>query len=108
MSSINLNEVTYIVIDGYVHLDNEGKKGLGVMVFDHFESKILVIGVAKSSFLTNQELVTPVYRGKSKKALYVTAVGIELKKAVSFIQKMDGPFRMPTLLQQLDTKTKEA
>ncbi len=80
---------------------------MGYYVFEYFDKKIPVIGVAKSYFFDNEKLVCSVLRGYSQKPLYVTAIGLELATATQFIIEMDGEFRMPTLLKLLDTQTKE-
>ena len=43
-----------------------------------------------------------VYRGKSKKPLFITSVGIELEQAKQHIQSMAGKDRFPLLLKQAD------
>jgi deoxyribonuclease V len=107
MQQIDLNTVDFLIVDGYVFLDSAGKKGLGYYVFEHFNKKIPIIGVAKSHFFDNDKFVLPILRGESKNPLYITAIGMELYEAADCIEKMDGSFRMPTLLKQLDTLTKE-
>ncbi len=42
----------YSVIDGYVWLDDQGKKGLGARLYDALDAQIPVIGVAKTLFAT--------------------------------------------------------
>ncbi|NMM47646.1 endonuclease V [Marinigracilibium pacificum] len=96
-----------IVIDGFVVLDDQNKLGLGGHLFNQLNSNIPIIGVAKSGFHGNKENVKELFRGESKKPLYITAIGIELETAFKHIKSMHGDFRMPTLLQILDTKTKE-
>ena len=107
LQQVDLEKITYIVIDGYVYLDDAGKKGLGAYVHEHYAEKIPVIGVAKTRFFQNDKWVRPILRGSSLNPLYVTAVGVELDKAAHFIASMDGDFRMPTLLKLMDTLTKE-
>ena len=41
-------------------------------------------------------------RGKSQTPLFITAAGIDVHTAASFIQSMHGKFRIPTLLKQVD------
>jgi len=89
-----------IIVDGYVFLDS-GKKGLGAHLYDALKHKIPVIGVAKNAFKDINE-DTFVYRGESKKPLYVTSVGIANDEAKAFIQKMHGKYRFPTLLKMVD------
>lgn len=107
MKSIDLTQVQYIIVDGYVYLDDTGKKGLGYYVYDYYEGKIPIIGVAKSRFFENAHYVRPILRGESQSPLYITAIGINLDEAAQNIKNMYGDYRMPTLLKLLDTLTKE-
>ena len=99
--------MTYMVVDGYVCLNDDDKKGLGYYVFTYFEGKIPVIGVAKTSFHQNTKNVRPILRGVSTNPLYVTSIGVNVDEAANSIQSMAGAFRMPTLLKLMDTLTKE-
>lgn len=103
----DLSKVEVIIIDGYVVLNDKGKAGLGTYLYQALKQGIPIIGVAKTSFHNNQKLVIPVLRGESKKPIYVTAIGMPLKKASSLVEQMHGDFRMPTLLTILDRHTKE-
>ena len=76
-----------IVVDGYVFLDNN-KKGLGAYLYEALDKKTPIIGVAKSAF-NNISPDTYVYRGESKKPLYITVAGIALEEAKRAILKMD-------------------
>ncbi|MEL7146525.1 MAG: endonuclease V [Bacteroidota bacterium] len=107
LGDINLTLVECIVVDGYVFLDDDLKKGLGAHLFDALQGKKPVVGLAKSSFKKCKQYSREVLRGSSSKPLYVTAVGTELDEAVDCIRQMHGDFRIPTLLQQMDSKTKE-
>jgi deoxyribonuclease V len=107
MEFVDLEMVECIVVDSYVYLDDDGKKGLGYYVYEHFEGKIPVIGVAKTSFHNNTKNVRPILRGSSLSPLYVSSIGIDLDLAAQHVVSMAGEFRMPTLLKLLDTLTKE-
>ncbi|MCK4823333.1 endonuclease V [bacterium] len=90
-----------IVIDGFVYLDGVSKPGLGKYLYDALEGKVEIIGVAKKPF----KGIAPeceVYRGNSKKPLYVTSEGIDTEQAIKFIKSMHGKFRIPTLLKKVD------
>jgi deoxyribonuclease V len=78
---------------------------LGWHLFDALESKIPVIGVAKSRF--EGAPAHEVYRGASRRPLYVTAAGMTLAKAAANIQAMHGAHRIPTLLQRVDRLARE-
>ncbi|MBL3658111.1 endonuclease V [Fulvivirga sp. 2943] len=97
-----------IIIDGYVTLTDKGKPGLGAHLYQSLDPKVPIIGVAKSGFHENSKLVRELHRGESKNPLYITAAGMSADEAYDNIKKMDGPYRMPTLLKLLDKKTREA
>ena len=107
LSQIDLANITTIIVDGFVFLDDDGKKGLGAHLYDELKAKIPVIGVAKRDFATINKLRKEVYRGESKSPLFVTAIGMELDVAAQRIQHMQGDFRMPALLKQLDQETRK-
>ncbi len=107
LKELDLDAIDCIVVDGFVYLDDDFRLGLGGHLYENLTVKTPVIGVAKSNFLKNKNCSEELFRGESIKPLYITAAGIELPDAVKHIELMHGDFRMPTLLQQLDTKTKE-
>ncbi len=107
MEFVDLEMVEYIIVDSYVYLDDADKKGLGYYVFEHFDGKIPVIGVAKTAFHDNTKNVRPILRGSSAVPLFVTSIGVDVAVAAQYVQSMFGEFRMPTLLKLLDTLTKE-
>lgn len=94
-----------IVVDGFVYLDGARRPGLGKHLYDALHGKAAVIGVAKTAFLG----IGPeyeVFRGGSRKPLYVTAVGMELDYAKELIRSMHGEHRIPTLLKRVDLKSR--
>ena len=92
-----------MIVDGYVMLGN--KPGLGQHLFESFDGKIPVIGVAKSKF--EGSLGVKVFRGGSMRPLYVTSAGMEQKKASERIRMMHGIHRVPTLLKRVDLLARE-
>ena len=94
-------DLTTIIVDGYVYLGAEQKPGLGKYLWDTLDSSVPVIGVAKKPF-HNTLAYTQVFRGQSKKPLFVTAVGVEQSIAKQQILSMHGPYRIPTLLKRVD------
>ncbi len=102
----NLSNVNTIIVDGYVVLDDEGKKGLGGYLYAELEEQIPIVGVAKRSFHSLNEKVIPVLRGESKNPLFVTQLGGHLTDYAQKIAEMDGDYRIPTLLKILDVETK--
>jgi deoxyribonuclease V len=107
LDQLALTETDLIIIDGYVVLNDQGALGLGGRLYELLDPKIPVIGVAKTHFAGNDLLTRPVFRGQSEKPLYVSAVGIDLDVASSCVEKMAGPYRVPTLLKFLDQVSKQ-
>lgn len=94
--------LTVIVIDGYVWLSSDARMGLGAHLYQALGGKTIVVGVAKTAFAGSggQE---EVFRGESKRPLYVTAEGTTARVAAGWIRGMHGPHRVPTLLKRVDT-----
>jgi len=90
-----------LVIDGYVWLGASNMPGLGAHLFEALQAATAIVGVAKTRY-RNDTWSKPVYRGKSLKPLYVTAVGVETAKAAALVSSMHGKHRIPTLLQRVD------
>jgi deoxyribonuclease V len=95
------NKFEIIIIDGYVWLDAENRPGLGAHLHQALGEKIPVIGVAKSKF-KEALYAKSVLRGRSRRPLYVTAIGIEATVAAKHIENMHGRHRIPTLLKMVD------
>ncbi|WP_281950794.1 endonuclease V [Nitrosophilus kaiyonis] len=95
-----------IIIDGYVYLDGFNQKGLGAYLYDKLNRIVKIIGVAKNKyFLISNHF--ELYRGKSKKPLYITSAGIDFEKAKNIIKNMKGDFRIPNLLKRADKESKD-
>ena len=92
-----------IIVDGYVNLGP--KPGLGQHLFTALEGRIAVIGVAKSPYRGARGI--PVFRGRSKRPLYITAAGMDVEAAAANIRKMHGHHRIPTLLKLVDRLARE-
>jgi deoxyribonuclease V len=92
----------FIIVDSYVWLDNQHKKGMGAYLYQSLKEKIPVIGVAKTEFVGANEVAVPIIRGDSKVPLFITAAGVNLQWAAHQIQQMHGNFRLPTLLKEVD------
>jgi len=101
-----LDQLNAIIVDGYVYLSDDKKPGLGYYIYQCYDEKIPVFGVAKSAFHDNDAFVAKVYRSDSVKPLFVTSAGMELAVAAAHIQSIHGPYRFPYLLKLLDTHTK--
>ncbi|OUS28266.1 endonuclease V [Gammaproteobacteria bacterium 45_16_T64] len=90
-----------IVVDGFVYLDGYEEAGLGKRLYDELNGSVDIVGVAKKPFKgisTEYEL----FRGDSKKPLYVTSEGIPVDHAKASILSMHGKYREPTLLKYAD------
>jgi len=90
-----------LVIDGYVWLGANNTPGLGAHLFQALHATTPIVGVAKTRY-RNDTWSEQVYRGKSRRPLYVTAAGVEIAKAAVLVSSMHGKHRIPTLLQQVD------
>jgi deoxyribonuclease V len=91
---------SHIVIDGYIHLKND-TMGLGAHLHETLPYEAVIVGVAKNP-LAVADRFEAVYRGRSAKPLFVSAIGWELKDAAAAIAGMHGPYRIPTLLRLAD------
>ena len=65
ISDFDINNIDVIIIDGYVYLDDAGKPGLGICLYEYFNKMIPIIGVAKTSFHLNIKYVKDVVRAKA-------------------------------------------
>ena len=108
LRQIDIATLGCIVIDGYTVLDDHGKNGLGGHLFCALDKKIPIIGVAKSNFFALNNGKIELFRGKSQRPLYITAIGLDVEDAAQKIFEMHGEFRIPTLLKLVDSYTKES
>ena len=95
-----LPPVEVVLIDGYVWLE-ENQPGLGAHLYQSLDGRVPVIGVAKSRYL-GAENVQEIARGKSKRPLYISAVGLSVAQAAEHVYSMRGPYRIPMLLKRVD------
>lgn len=94
--------VEVVIVDGYVNLGN--RPGLGAHLRISLGKDISVIGVAKSRFAGSNAI--EVFRGESRRPLYVTSSGMAPSEAACRIRAMHGKNRIPTLLKAVDSLTK--
>jgi deoxyribonuclease V len=87
-----------IVIDGYVMLGD--RPGLGMHLWEALGRTTPIVGVAKTRF--HSAAAVEILRGDSRAPLFVTAVGIDDRKAAEHIRTMPGTYRIPTLLKRVD------
>lgn len=88
-----------VVVDGYVWLDADGRKGLGAHL--HEALGVPVVGIAKTPFAGGGH-AREVLRGTSARPLWVTAAGLDPAVAAAGVRSMHGPHRIPTLLALVD------
>lgn len=96
--------INLIIIDGFVSLE-EGRKGLGAYLFEALKGNIPVIGVAKKYYHGAKEYLE-VLRGKSKRPLFVSSIGVDLAKSAKLIQGLKGLGRVPDILRKTDKLTR--
>jgi deoxyribonuclease V len=90
-----------IVVDGYVWLGGKEAPGLGARLHEVFRSTVPVVGIAKTAY-RDDTWSERIYRGKSRRPLYVTSAGIENVEVAGLVSTMHGGYRIPTLLQRVD------
>lgn len=92
---------THVVIDGYVWLDNAHTPGLGAHLYEALGRSTPVIGVAKTAF-RGSEMALRLARPGTEKPLFVTSIGLEAQVALQHLQRLHGPYRIPTMLKRVD------
>ena len=95
-----------LLIDGFVHLKPPLEKGLGAHLAGALRYPAAVIGVAKNPFPMADRFV-PVFRGRSRRPLFVSSVNLPLDRAVRAVQAMHGEHRIPTMLRIADRLSRE-
>lgn len=99
LAQLSVGGDAVLVIDGYVFLDADGRKGLGAHLHD--ATGRAVVGVAKSPF-KGSDFARAVVRGSAKRPLFVTAAGVDLGDAAAAVAAMHGKHRLPTLVLRAD------
>ena len=99
-------QISLIYVDANVWL-SDTKRGLGKYLYDSLDKKIPVIGISKSYFLNNTDLVVPVLRASSLKPLYVSAIGIDLNLACEKVKQMHGEYRLPEMIKLADKESRK-
>lgn len=106
IEKIDIHKLEVIIVDGHIYVDNERNYGLGGKLYEILEKSIPIIGIAKTPFYNNKEMVTEIKRGKSDNPLYISVIGMDISKACQKIVDMHGGFRIPKILKTLDQITK--
>jgi deoxyribonuclease V len=97
-----------ILVDGYVWLDTDGRKGLGAHLFEQLRGRTAVVGVAKTRFAGADQWVEQVVRGGSASPLWVTSAGLTPSEAAMGVKRMHGDHRIPTLVGRVDQVARKA
>jgi deoxyribonuclease V len=82
-------------------IKSSSEVGLGKYLYDAINGEVSVVGVAKKRF-KNIDSQCEIYRGVSKKPLYVTAVGIDMEQAKANVRAMHGTNRLPISIKRVD------
>jgi deoxyribonuclease V len=98
----SLDDIETIIIDGYIWLEEPKIFGLGMYLYEALNRKYPIIGVAKSRF-KNTPKMCELFRGESRKPLFITSIGLYLEEAKRLILNMHGKYRIPTLLKRVDS-----
>lgn len=107
LEQIPLEALETIIVDGHCYINNEGDHGLGGYLWTALDRQVPIIGLAKNKLDGNDQFSFPIYRGNSKKALFVSTIGTDPKCAMERIVEMKEDYRMPAVLKELDRITKE-
>lgn len=102
LNKIPLSAVDVLVVDGFVHLNDDLKLGLGGHLWKSMNERYPVVGVAKNGYRELDNAQRSILRGDSQKPLFITAQGMALDVAAQNIQNMHGKYRFPTLLKLVD------
>lgn len=103
-AALEQHPIECVVVDGYVDLGARGP-GLGRHLFDAFDGRLEVVGVAKNAFVESPGVA--VLRGASSRPLWVTSTGDE-RQAAEHVRSMAGAHRIPTMLGLVDRLSRMA
>lgn len=103
-------KVDMIIVDSFIYLATNEKNwdGLGAHLYYSLKKvgkAIPIIGVAKTNFgiCDTLENTKKVYRGESKRPLYVQSIGFDDGfDEKEFVENMNGNYRIPTMLKEVD------
>ena len=104
ISQLRIQDIELIVVDGYADSGTE-EHALGTFVYEKYN--IPVIGIAKNKYPRCTIPDTEVYRGESKKPLYVTSKGISHEEAKKYVEEMAGEYRLPFLVKYADKAARD-
>lgn len=90
-----------VVVDAYCTLSPEGAPGLGAYLYAALGHDTPVVGIAKNRFAAATHAIE-VFRGGSRRALYVTACGLPGDEAAAHVARMAGAHRLPDAVKAAD------
>lgn len=93
--------IRLFIIDAYCYLFADRDPGLGTYLHDALNKEATIIGVAKNRYKESDH-AEELFRGGSKRALFITSIGMPKKVAASRIASMPGGFRIPTIIKAAD------
>ena len=99
MKQLDGGQIEMILVDGYADFGTE-RAALGSYVYDKYH--LPVIGIAKNPFRGCVLKDTEVFRGDSRRPLFVTCRGIAPEDAKEIVRKMAGRYRIPDLVKLAD------
>jgi deoxyribonuclease V len=101
-----INEpISAYVVDAYCYLSPDKEPGLGAYLYRALQGRAFIVGVAKNRFRSAVHAIE-VFRGKSRRPLYITSIGMPQEEAAFCISTMSGKFRIPTLLKMADERAR--
>lgn len=100
------HDYTHVLIDGYVHLRDQARKGSGRHLYEHLADSATVIGVAKNPLVVAEDYIQ-VCRGRSRKPLFISAVGMDTVAAAECIVRMAGGSRILTMIKLADRLSRQ-
>lgn len=103
-------EPSVLLIDGYVWLGpadvDRRQPGFGAHLFDALNQRIAIVGAAKNPFKSTEAI--QICRGTSKRPLYISAAGIDVRFAAQCVAQMPGQHRLPTMVKLADQLARQA
>ena len=118
LSKINMKEVGYLIVDGFLKVYDERKgkfdSGLGYRLMELLQPSnkdLVFIGIAKSDFGgtgRKWKIAEEWNRGpKGSTPLWVQVEGMRMTDLMKCLKRMPGEFRLPDMLRILDKETKK-
>jgi deoxyribonuclease V len=111
LKQVDITHIDTIIVDAnvFIYRNNTVSDGLGKHLYDAIYKRredIKIIGICKSLCGDNEAYVK-VFRGHSKKPLYITSYNIDTAQCAEYVKNMKGAHRIPKLLKMLDNETKK-